>query len=189
MNAIEQHAAHFRTALLELHDLEHDETTAPAELAGRLANAREALQIAARRLSAARAAQVEVDAGKAEAEARALYTAAAAKRADAELQQRTALGTLTGCFGEDALTAIVNRGIVLRSLKALTLDAEADSIVSRADELSTSAAASRTAAHVAPVRLGERVTVARIRELTSLQLAGDLDNLTSAALTGRIVEG
>lgn len=186
---LELHAEAFRAAILELHAFTHDDDTAPGKLSGQIAAGREAVGIAARRLSAAHAAQVEAQAGAAEGAAVKLEAKALELRDAAEKQGRIAEGTLRGLYGDDVLVAIVNRGIPLRSLKAAELLAQADALASQAEELRTAAVSSRAAAMCGPVRPGDRVTLARIRELTPMQLAGDCDNLVNAALHGRIVEG
>jgi len=176
--------------MIELHNLTHDEETDPGKLSVRIAAAREAVGIAARRLASAHAAYAEAQASQMEAQAHALRTQAEDKRAQAERVQNIAVGTVRGLFGDDFLTSIGNRNIRMRSVKALELEGEYAALVSQAEELAAAAASTRATAQCqAPARTDDRVTVARVTEMTPEQLASGIETFVYAALHGRIVEG
>lgn len=181
---VEMHGAAFRTALLELHKLTCDETTAPSELAGQITTARESLQIAARRLSAAVAAEATRAATELEGRAAELARQADGLRKEGDHAQVVAVGTVRGLFG-DVAELLAGR----RSVRCMELHAQADALQTQVDAMRVDAASFvATANRTGPVT-SQKITLSRVRELTPQQLAGNLDDLVDAALNGRLVEG
>ena len=189
MMKIEDIANEFREAILECVKHHGDTDTPAKDLASRRSTAREMLSIAGRRFSNAVVMAAAADAADMNAQAALLTRKADDAQRQADLAQATAEGTLKGLFGETTAGHFLATSLERRSLRAIELQQTAMQLRSEADALKTDANQRvKSAGQQSEVRK-DTITVARVKEFSVGQLANQIDNLDSAAVNGRIVEG
>lgn len=178
-----EYGEEFKTALLDYAAIHGDMKTPAAKLAVQQANAREVINVAARRMVGAVAADIASLSATLNGKAIALDKLVEAKRNEAERAQSTAIGTVRGLFGDAVASNLTGR----RSMKAMELDAEADRMVGQADVLRTDATSYAAGLSLGSLNAKFTITTAVLSEMTAEQMAGSVDNLMAAALSGRII--
>lgn len=176
---IEKAVVEFHETIQNVLKLRADADTPAAALAAKLADGKEAVQIAAVRLATARAADAAEQAASMRAEGRKAAAEAERLEAEAGHLERTAAGTVDGLYGPGAAELLNSRG--KRCLKADEKRREAEAARGRADAMEADA---KGTALVRPAPItSNRIIMA---DMTPAQLAGRLEDVLAALADGRL---
>jgi hypothetical protein len=179
VSRLEKATVEFRDAVAKVLKLRKDFETPAAQLATAMTNAKEAVQIAAVRVSGARATEASEQCMAMMEEVRKAIAEAERIEAEADHLEKTAKGTVAALYGEQVAEMLHDQH--RRCLKAIELRTQAASFRSKAEFLESDA---KSTGQVRPAV----ITSSRIQfaNLTAEQTAAGLEDILAALNDGRL---